>query len=856
MKRIQRILSALLTLLLVVGTLIPAIPHAKAATISTSTFNTKVQTFIADARWKNGIAWGDSQSPKLSGWSSKGCCAYAADFAAYVYGSTNAAWTGAGFTKFTNINEIRAGDIIHTSNHWFVVLSRDGNNLKTAEGNFDDKVRISTDGWGIKNGKIYNLKATDGERTFVYGYHYNFSDSSTQTGSATQVYYNIDMSAEVLNSRTNQQVSGDCAVVSMATVEAFMHRATSTADKKTVYNALVSKNGDNDYAYWSNCGYVSYDSINWDTVYDQLACGYPVIVHRPAVGSKAQHWAVVAGYKGSTTTLQKDKFVIVDVYHGTGGTDIYTSASWASGTTIDRMVTRKNGIAVTSLSGIKLAINHPAVVHPYGAGHGVFGYITSNTTLTSVQVMVTNLSTGSNMINKTVNPNAKSYSLFDLDSEITFAKYPEGEYFYTVIANTATGSASAQYYFTIDATWPSEMPTRKLTFEYDLGGGVGTVPEQTVNHGDILEIPTAVPTKTGYTFKGWNVQRNDGRWYCSNLGWYTTAQVEEYDYVPKLYIPGESYGISYAWMKGGFTCQEFTFYAVWEENEAEPTLTGIQVSSKPAKLSYEIGQELDTAGLAITATYSDGSTKTVTEGFTTSGFSSETAGIKTVTVKYSGLTTTFTVTVNEPEPDIDENAPQIVLESKKVTRGSTFAVTVELKNNPGFSYLEVTPQYDSALTLVSVENGDLISDFTKGRQYVWVSDEDMTDDGLLLTFTFSTAEDLEAGNYRVNFLVRTCANYGEQPVNLAVVPGNIEVIDFVYGDATGDGTVDGFDVIRLKKYLANYDYDAETSTTEIGFGADANGDGKVDGFDVIRLKKYLADYDYETGDSSVVLGPQ
>ena len=91
---------------------------------------------------------------------------------------------------------------------------------------------------------------------------------------------------------------------------------------------------------------------------------------------------------------------------------------------------------------------------------------------------------------------------------------------------------------------------------------------------------------------------------------------------------------------------------------------------------------------------------------------------------------------------------------------------------------------------------------------------------------------------------------------MAVVPGNIEVIDFVYGDATGDSAVDGFDVIRLKKYLANYDYDTETSTVEIGFGADANGDGKVDGFDVIRLKKYLADYDYETGDSSVVLGPQ
>ena len=674
--------------------------------------------------------------------------------------------------------------------------------------------------------------------------------------SATQIYYNIDMSAAVLASRTNQQVSGDCAVVSMATVEAYMHGATSTADKKTVYNALVSKNGDNDYAYWSNCGYVSYDSINWDTVYDQLACGYPVIVHRPATGSKAQHWAVVAGYKGSTTTLDKNKFVIVDVYHGTGGTDIYTSAAWASGTTIDRMVTRKNGIAVTGLSGIKIAINHPAVVHPYGEGHGVFGYVSSNATLTSVQVMVTNLSTGSNMINKTVKPNAKSYLLYNLDSEITFAKYPEGEYFYTVIANTATGSASAQYYFTIDATWPSAMPTRKLTFEFDLGDGVGTVPEQTVNHGNVLEIPNTVPTKTGYTFKGWNVQRSDGLWFCNAPGWYTAEQIQTAKYDMKLYTPGETYGINYSWMRGGFTCQEFIFYAVWEKNEAEPTLTGIQIWSKPAKLSYEIGEELDTTGLAITATYSDGSTKTVTDGFTTSGFSSETAGTKTVTVKYGDLTAAFTVTVNAPQPDIDENEPQIFVESEKVTKGAEFTVSVEIKNNPGFSYLEVTPKYHAALTLVNVENGDLISDFTKGKQYVWVSDEDITEDGLLLTFTFRTTEDLEAGNYQVDFQVRTCANYNEQAVSLAVVPGNIEVIDFVYGDATGDGVIDGFDVIRLKKYLANYDYDTETSTVEIGFGADANGDGKVDGFDVIRLKKYLADYDYETGDSSVVLGPQ
>jgi len=573
MRGFKRAITAFLTLLLLLTAVTAMFPTAKAV-ISTSTFETKVQAFLSDARWKNGIAWGDSQTPKLSKWSSTGCCAYAADFAAYVYGSTSAAWTGSGFTKFTDLNEIRTGDIIHTSNHWFVVLSRTGNTFYTAEGNFDDKVRVSKDGWGIKNGKIYNLKASDGERTFVYGYHYSFSDSTVSSGSASQIYYNIDLSSQVLKSRINQQVSGDCAVVSMATTEAYLHGATTTEEKNLVYNALVSKNGDNDYAYWSNCGYVSHSSINWDTVYDQLSRGYPVLVHRPAVGSKAQHWAVVAGYKGSTTTLEKGKFVIVDVYRGNNGTDIYTSASWASGTSIDRMVTRKNGLALTSLSGIRMAINHPATVHPYGEGHGVYGYITSNTNLTSVQLMITNLTTGSNMYNKTVTPNAKSYLLYNLDSEVTFAKWPEGEYYYTVIAKTATGSKSYQKYFTIDATWPANAPARKLTIAFDLTGGTGTVPAQTVNHGSTLTIPSAVPTKTGYTFKGWNVQRDkDNLWFCLDIGWCTEAKMKEYSYSPKLYLGGDVYVMDYTWLRACFTNQKYTFYAVWEKNDPVSTPT-------------------------------------------------------------------------------------------------------------------------------------------------------------------------------------------------------------------------------------------------------------------------------------------
>ena len=76
-----------------------------------------------------------------------------------------------------------------------------------------------------------------------------------------------------------------------------------------------------------------------------------------------------------------------------------------------------------------------------------------------------------------------------------------------------------------------------------------------------------------------------------------------------------------------------------------------------------------------------------------------------------------------------------------------------------------------------------------------------------------------------------------------------------YGDVNGDEAVDLNDAVLLKVYLANYDYEAGTSTIEIGMGADANGDGKIDLNDAVILAVYLANFDYETGTSSVLLGP-
>lgn len=87
----------------------------------------------------------------------------------------------------------------------------------------------------------------------------------------------------------------------------------------------------------------------------------------------------------------------------------------------------------------------------------------------------------------------------------------------------------------------------------------------------------------------------------------------------------------------------------WEaKKKSNITLASISVTTYPQKTSYLIGEALDLTGLVLTATYSDGSKKTVTEDYSVSGFDSSSAGTKTITVSFDGKTTTFTVTVKEP----------------------------------------------------------------------------------------------------------------------------------------------------------------------------------------------------------------
>ena len=66
------------------------------------------------------------------------------------------------------------------------------------------------------------------------------------------------------------------------------------------------------------------------------------------------------------------------------------------------------------------------------------------------------------------------------------------------------------------------------------------------------------------------------------------------------------------------------------------------------KTEFEQGDALDTAGLTVTVTYTDNSTKDIIDGFTVTGFNSvNVAENQTLTVHYKGAETTYSVKINK-----------------------------------------------------------------------------------------------------------------------------------------------------------------------------------------------------------------
>ena len=159
----------------------------------------------------------------------------------------------------------------------------------------------------------------------------------------------------------------------------------------------------------------------------------------------------------------------------------------------------------------------------------------------------------------------------------------------------------------------------------------------TVYQGDTV-VPNFTYMNAGYINAN---NQNPGR-----IGVATTVQITDTDLVFQDYNSSGEYTGTYA--HNVEVAREFA------SAESEAYVTAIAITTDPAKTEYYLGETLDTTGMVVTATYSDGTTAEITPTSVT-GYDMSTAGTQKVSVNYydNGITfsDTFEITVTELAED-------------------------------------------------------------------------------------------------------------------------------------------------------------------------------------------------------------
>ncbi|MBR5515701.1 MAG: InlB B-repeat-containing protein, partial [Clostridia bacterium] len=101
------------------------------------------------------------------------------------------------------------------------------------------------------------------------------------------------------------------------------------------------------------------------------------------------------------------------------------------------------------------------------------------------------------------------------------------------------------------------------TLNFNGNGGTGSMSSMKVAFNSDLTMPANTFKYPGYTFKGWNALRSDGKWHCVGQGWKTEAEIKANNYTKSVYADGLSYSFNQSWTNGTTGSITVTFYAQW-----------------------------------------------------------------------------------------------------------------------------------------------------------------------------------------------------------------------------------------------------------------------------------------------------
>lgn len=278
--------------------------------------------------------------------------------------------------------------------------------------------------------------------------------------------------------------------------------------------------------------------------------------------------------------------------------------------------------------------------------------------------------------------------------------------------------------------------------------------------------------------------------------------------------------------------------------------TEMIIDTLPDKCVYSVGEVLDTTGLVLRVTYSDGTVQMITSGYTVAADLSQTGEVF-VQIFYgtgdTALAVEYTVTVlgNEPTYSGTISAPQIIGRPN-----STVCVPISIAQNTGIMGFSVSLTYDAeVLTPVSVVAGELIS--TTGAMLndnigcndagritvIGTNTDSILTDGVLFYVTFAVSDSFD-GETVIQTSCDAEDTFDDQwnvvTLHCEEILVSIQKI-IVAGDINGDGTADLKDVVILQRYLAG-----GWNVTIHETNADINKDGDVNVKDVVLLSRYLA----------------
>ena len=388
-----------------------------------------------------------------------------------------------------------------------------------------------------------------------------------------------------------------------------------------------------------------------------------------------------------------------------------------------------------------------------------------------------------------------------------------------------------------------ELTYHTVTFK-DWNGTV--LKTQQVEHGKAATAP-ANPTRTGYAFTGWDkaftnvtadlvvtAQYSANTYTVTFKDWNgTVLKTQQVQYGGAATAPANPTRTGYT-----FTGWDKAFTNVTANLvvTAQYSINTYTVTFKDWNGTVLKTQQVQYGGAA---TAPANPTRT---GYTFTGWD------KAFTNVTANLVVTAQYVQNEPvSTPVPSDAPQIVVGSKTTMAGNTVTVDVSLKNNPGIISMMLHLSYDDALTLVSIGDTGLMPGRVHGDvtdTLFWdsgTSTENLTVNGVIATLTFKVDENAEPGEYGIRFTYNNdesdIINADFEPVDFAVVNGKIKVSNVIIGDVDMSGSVNAKDRVVLGRYLTHWPGFDDTTCSVLA--ADVNGDGKVNALDRVILGRYL-----------------